>query len=295
MSLTAPVFQWASGTAVAGEEKSDGATRFHLGIAQKMLQGRDIKDVKTATNIWLTWAGEDFNVKATTTVYLDLEKMADDFIKGKLDLVAVSGLDYLKIIQTTGKVPRLGPAGVIDGKVAINYLLVGRQEEVVNSIANLKGKILALPTFNDVERLFVDTLFLRSLKKEAKFFFSVIVEKNNAARAVLDVFFNKVDVCVVPENVYQTMIELNPQIGRKTRVLAMSPELVSGVTFYPEQVDPRLKKIIDSLIPKIKQTERGRQMLTMYSIDDLAHVQQKDLDALRSLLAEYEALKAGIQ
>lgn len=295
LGLTILTFQWALGAAVADEVKSDSAIRLHLGIISKMLHGKDIKDIESATNIWLTWAVEDFNIQAATTLYNDLETIADDYLNGKLDVVAVSGLDYLKLVQMIGEKPRLGPAAVIDGKITMKHLLVGRMEAAGNRIADLKGKILALPKFNDVELLFVDTLLLRLEKTKAKNFFNTIVEKNNASRAVLDVFFNRSDVCAVPEYVYQTVIELNPQIGRKTKVLARSPELVSGVTCYPENINPRLKKIFESMVPKLKQTEKGRQMLTMYSIDDLTNAKQKDLDALRSLLAEYESLKAGIQ
>ncbi len=282
----------AQATANAADE-SQGVQpiRLNFGVEDKVLQGRDIKDVVTATNIWLAWAGEEFNIRAKTIIYNHMDQMAKDFLAHKLDVVALTSLNYIKFINRTGKIPELGPAGIINGKITVKYLLTVRREPEINSISGLKGKTIALQKTGDIERLFLNILLMRNGYREMDFFFSDILEKAKPSRAVLDVFFGRTDACVVPEHVYSTLVEMNPQIGRQTIVLAESPELIPTITFFSEKYDPRLRTIIEDMVPKMKLTEKGRQMLMMYKVDDLTQPRAKDILELEALLFEYDLLK----
>ena len=283
-----------AGTASSAIERKDiGELQFRLGIEAEIIQGQDLKDMESATNIWLTWVGEKWSIKAKSTIYNDLSSISGDFIKGKIDLITLTSLNYLKFIHHLSEDPELGPAGVLNGKVCIKYLLIVRNDLKYNHISDLRGKKLTLQTVGDIERLFVNTLLLRDGLKEAKNFFSKIIEKTKPSRAVLDVFFGKSDVCVVPEHVFNTMIELNPQMAQQTKVLAISPAVLPAVTGFRKNCDPRVKKFLLDQVPVLQNSEKGKQLFLMYKIEDVAQIQDTDLDTLRDMVSEYDTLKAN--
>ena len=47
-----------------------------------------------------------------------------------------------------------------------------------------------------------------------------------------ELFFRTVDACLVTESGFQTIVEMNPQVGRRLRVLASSPRIVPFVTCF---------------------------------------------------------------
>lgn len=299
--LTCCFYFWLTTSAMAASPNSDieinksDSVRFYLGLEERMTQGQDIKDVESATNIWLTWAGEEFKTKPKTFIYKDVDLLAKDFFNGKLDFIVTTSLNYFKLINRKDAELELGPAGAYNGSILVKYLLISRQDLKYASISDLKGKSLALQLLSDVERLFINTLLLRDGLSELNDFFGVVIEKQRASRAILDVFFGQVDVCMVPEHVYRTMIELNPQIGQQTKVLAASPELMPGVTCFQKNSDPRLKDLMKTLVPKMKDSEKGKQMLMMYKIDNVSQIRESDLDQLKALVSEYEKLKRQSQ
>jgi phosphonate transport system substrate-binding protein len=282
--------------AFAGENAIDvdntGELRFHLGVEAEILQGQDIKDVQSATNIWLTWVGENWKVKGKSTIYKDLPSITKDFIQGKIDLISLTGLNYLKFIRQTGKKLELGPTGTFNGKLQIRYLLIVSRKLKDLSISGLRGKKLSLKMVSGIERLFINTLLLRAGMVEADHFFSAITEKTKPSRSVLDVFFGKSDACIVPEYVFITMVELNPQIGRQMRILAVSPAVLPTVTGFRKDCDPWVKKFILDKVPILQKDEKGKQILLMYKIEGIANIQDTDLDTLRAMVLEYETLKA---
>jgi ABC-type phosphate/phosphonate transport system substrate-binding protein len=277
------------------EVKDIGEFRFYLGIEAEIIQGQDLKDVESATNIWLTWVGEQWGVKAKSTIYNDLDSITDDFIRGKIDLIVLTSLDYLKLIHHLNEEPELGPTGVLNGDVCVKYLLIVRKDLNYTHISDLRGKKLAIQAVGDIERLFVNTLLLRAGLKETPLFFSEVIEKTKPSRAILDVFFGQSDVCVVPENVFNTMIELNPQIGRQTKILAASPAVLPTVTGFRKSCDPRVKKFILNQVPLLQNSEKGKQLFLMYKIEDIAQIQNTDLDTLRAMVLEYDTLKAKLK
>ncbi len=282
-----------AGTASSAIERKDiGELQFRLGIEAEIIQGQDLKDMESATNIWLTWVGEKWSIKAKSTIYNDLSSISGDFIKGKIDLITLTSLNYLKFIHRIGEEPELGPTGVFNGNVCVKYLLIVRKDLKYTHISDLREKKLTLQTIGDIERLFINTLLLKAGLKEANNFFSEIIEKTKPSRAVLDVFFGQSDVCIVPEYVFNTMIELNPQIGRQTKVLAASPAVLPIVTGFSKNCDPRVKKFVLDKVPLLQGNEKGKQILLMYKIEGVAQIQDADLDTIRSMVLEYETLKA---
>lgn len=84
---------------------------------------------------------------------------------------------------------------------------------------------------------------------------------------------------------------MNPQVGRDLKVMASSPELVTQVSVYRKSLRGDIKHNILDLGKSFKKSQRGRQTLLLFKIEDLGPLKDSDLKSVGDLMSEYERLK----
>ena len=134
-------------------------------------------------------------------------------------------------------------------------------------------------------------MLLRNDLPEIDRFFSSVREKSNFSQPLLNVFFNQSDACLVTDGVFDVSVELNPQLGRQLKVLESSSKLVCEVTFYRKSLDENTKQSISQEVLNLKNTVHGQQILMLFNCEDFVELKESDLEAVKSLLDQYEALK----
>ena len=80
---------------------------------------------------------------------------------------------------------------------------------------------------------------------------------------------------------FETLAELNPQVGKDLRVLATSPEVVATVFCFRADYD---SPVMDKLIAGLRElhlSAAGRQVLTVFQSDRLEEVPPSALDSAR--------------
>jgi hypothetical protein len=87
------------------------------------------------------------------------------------------------------------------------------------------------------------------------------------------------------------MVELNPQVGKQLRAIAMSPEIVTNITFIRKGCDQKKKRLFQNKVLTLEETSRGRQILMLFQTDKLALLKESELNTLKALLNEYNKLK----
>jgi phosphonate transport system substrate-binding protein len=109
---------------------------------------------------------------------------------------------------------------------------------------------------------------------------------------VLPVFFRQTDACLVDRQGFDTMCELNPQLGKQLRTLASSPRLITMVFCFRSAYSPPVKNEIVRAMEELYTTPAGQQILTVFQIDKMQIASDSDLDSARELLDAYEQLAA---
>lgn len=260
--------------------------RVSIAFHRNMLVETDIKDIRSAIEVWVKTVGKNAGLNLGSKLYEDLKPLIEDYRKGKIDVLNIAPHVYLRIENEIDAEPAYSV--LIGGKKTRKYLLLVRSDSPVNEIKDLKGKSLAVMKTSEIGQIYLEVLFLREKLGRPEDFFSVITQKTKYSQAVLSVFFGQSDACIATETVLKTMIELNPQIGNKLKIIAASSEITQIVGFFRPGLSENIKKIILREVTHLQDSAVGRQVLTLFGIDGALQASESDLDTLRKLLKEYD-------
>jgi phosphonate transport system substrate-binding protein len=196
--------------------------------------------------------------------------------------VALNVVEYRQIAG------ELDPSAIIaEGGAPEQYILLAKRNSGIQHLSDLRGRRLAMLK---APKMCVAPAWLATILEEGHFgrsdqFFGSIGSETKVARVVLPVFFGQADACLTSKQGFETMCELNPQVGKDLIVIASSPAMV--VTFYIFHKNyhgvsrERFAKVYSSL----PTSAAGRQVATLFQFEQLV---VKDVGCLAPALAVLE-------
>ena len=263
--------------------------RFNFGAHAKVFSDVDIKDAKAAMEIWIREIGRTEDAQTDTYIYEELSSLERDMQTNALDLAYTRSLDYLLLREKFET--RLMFASVKKGKKTERYLVLVPADAPVDRLYDLKGRRLAVRREGDIELMYLNLLLLRERQPEHAEFFRSVSKVSKASQAVMAVFFGKADLCVVSETVLGIMTELNPQIGKRLKVLAASPEVLPWSIFSRKDFSGRARELALKTALSLQDSPRGRQLLMLFQADAIELTTDADLESLARLFEEYQRRK----
>ena len=107
---------------------------------------------------------------------------------------------------------------MLDKSSEVVYYLVARTNA---NIANKGLYRLAAATTNPntIPMIWLANTLHRELDSDINEYFNMVEKFENESAALLSVFFGKNDYSLVLKGTYDTMVELNPQISAKTKIV----------------------------------------------------------------------------
>ena len=268
-----------------------------VGYATKLLN--DVvseADAMAALELWTREITKTTKLKMLTKPVLfgDLQSMVQAMKNRETDLIALTVMDYMKIRD---KVP-LEPA-LVGSKRETTYgdelVLIVRREQGITDIGQLKGKRLVVHAnlmLDDAYIWLSNVLTGKHLPDRDRFFASVR-EVKKASQAVLPVFFRQADVCLVGKSFFNTMVELNPQLGNELTVLSSSDKLLYGMLCFNKNLSSDIKAQIIKGALNMSTTPAGKQILTLFQIDSIEAFKPGMLDTTVALLNKYNQHRVG--
>ncbi|HOX23139.1 MAG TPA: PhnD/SsuA/transferrin family substrate-binding protein, partial [Elusimicrobiales bacterium] len=239
--------------------------------------------------LWSREMGQ--NMEVTTEFFDNVSQVMEKVKANKLDMVIITGLEYLT--HPDGRLLEPGMVGVASKASPLTeLLLVVHKSAKVESLSQLRGgKFLFYAGVGGegLGQLWLDTLLLRERLPVISQFckFSRV---DNVSKAVLPVFFRQAAAALVPKQSYDSMVELNPQVGRELVVFKNSPQLLATSTYFRKDYKPELKQEILDLAMRKRSAPAGRQIMTLFRVSDIVPLVEKDADSLRALIAEHKRL-----
>lgn len=254
----------------------------------------DIDDAQAAVDVWIdalaTEWGLPYGIEAT--VFEDTAELAMALAAGELDVVALFPLDYLQVRDQVGVKPVLSPA--YGGEMVYRSVVLVRRDRGVAAWAGLAGGelIIARASRGELGRLWMDVELMRQELGESEMFFRRIKEVDKTSQAVLPVFLGNADACLVPQEQFATMVELNPQLGRELVALAVSPAVGFGVVCLRPDFDPARWAELESYLLQLHNQALGRQIFDVFHYGRLVLFDPAYIENAISLVEEYKALRA---
>jgi ABC-type phosphate/phosphonate transport system substrate-binding protein len=215
---------------------------------------------------------------------------------GEVDMIGLTSMNYLKIRDWVFLEPVT--VGLRNGGQALEeYLLLVHRDADLSELTELEDKnlLVGLGINHKTALMWLDVLLMQQGLPVAQNMFQTTKKVFKPAQAVFPVFFRQSDACIVTRRAFETMVELNPQIGEQLKPLASSPSFLPDLMCYRQKYDEAAKDLILSSALKLHTKIEGRQMLGLFRVDKIGRFKPSYLDNLIQLIATYDELSAAVE
>ena len=285
---------WCLAAGLTGPLSATEPNRVNVAFSQATFPDVTMQDVRAALAIW----GEEItrNIKDidsfSTNIYPTPEALIEAMRAGSVDLAVLPTLDFFKVEAILnadlGLVSKSGPGGIQ------RYFLAVRADLPAQQIRTLKNLRFCHVKNDSVGLLFLNHALLQQGLPEMDRFFASTETKSKGSQALSTVYFGSADACLVTEEAYQTTVAMNPQIGRKVRILLTSPQLMGSVAVYRKAYPAHMRQLILNGVNELKNYPRGAQILSMFQATELRQATEADLTETRRMYREYRQKKGRL-
>jgi phosphonate transport system substrate-binding protein len=272
-------------------EPSEPPATLNAGYPRDAFTYVDIKDAQAALEMWTRQIVKDmkFPWKTKVSIYPDEAAIIQAVQNKKLDMVILNAPMYLKIKDLVPVEPVFVPSS--HNLIGDDFLLLVHRDAGITRVKQLQNRnVLIHPRFNPLS---THILWLDSFLREQGLppygrFFRTAKSVENPSQAILPVFFKKMDACLVMRRLFQTVAELNPQIGKDLVVIAESPPLLRGIIVFRKDYREKLKRSVSKTLAELHTHPEGKQILTLLKYDKLVKFKPEHL---RSVERFYDSVK----
>jgi ABC-type phosphate/phosphonate transport system substrate-binding protein len=268
----------------------------HIAILAETIEGAINQDDALAkAKVWCetVFMGTGFK-KTEAQVIKEAASAVAMLNANELDVIGMPTYQYVEFEKSMNADPVL--TYVHNGKVAVEYVLVVNNDAKIADLKSLKEKriTLSINGISVMTRLWCDSLLMKTgITGGMESFFKEVKEVQKANQAILPVFFGQKEAAIVTRSALDTAIVLNPQIGNKLKILALSPPFVPMVACIRRSLDPSFKSKITSKALSLHQTASGLQSFTLFKIDQFKLWESSFADSTRILMKQIKDMTAN--
>ncbi len=262
-----------------------GGESARLGMYMRIARDLNRADARTALEVWAEELTRKFQVPSEAHFYADITTLRQDFDAGRLNMVIADAMTFVRHFKSD----ELAEGFTTKLHSDASLLLLARAG---TAKTDLIGKRVAQITNDDVSATYLETLCLRQHGRVCKDLPISVVPVSNNHQAMTRLLFNQADMALVNRHGYELATELNPQLahaGQVVNELAFSTQYFG---FFSARVDPAFRRFALRSIPTTHQEVRGRQLLDVFKVEQVALADPSALQPFFQLEKEFRSLKA---
>ena len=265
---------------------------FRLAFSSSLFTEVNETDARAAMKAWIMTVANERNIAVDPDphIFTTFDELTALCRTNPIDGVGITTSEYARLRQVM-KFDRLG-VGELGGSIVEEYFVLVRQDSGIERLDQLRGRtlnVLNTPR-TSLATVWLDTALLEAGLKRCTNFFRQINYKNKASLVMLPVFFRQADACLTTSNSFKVMGDLNPQLTKQLRVLAVSPEVLpSCFAFCTNDNSPTRPQILKEMT-RMNETAAGKQILTLVKADGIVEAPLSSMDSSLELLAEHDRL-----
>jgi len=244
----------------------NGKVALRLAISVETLAGANVTDARAAYRIWLgeVHAALGFvTAEPVPEVFIPSEELIRAVRQGTLDCYGVTALEFAKVADLTDPDSLVLEDYLADG---IEYVLLVHNSSPFKKIADLRGAHILSHFHRDMVLLpaWLGTMLAANNLPQAEQFFASHQLIANLNQVVLPVFFRRADGACLARRSWETAVELNPQLGRDLRAVAVSPKVVPIIFAFRSNTSASARKALIDSIQHIYTVPAGQQIVALY-------------------------------
>jgi phosphonate transport system substrate-binding protein len=304
-SLRGTAYGWLGGfflmsttSFLYAQEARPERVTLNVGFGRTSFLNVNLSDAKAAFKAFTQTVGREngYELDVVVHTYDSDEAFTSAVASHSLHLVVMVTWNYLSASLNEYIEPSF--AAIESGHGPREYLLLVPTNSVYANVEDLRDKrVILLENANcELSRQWLQTLLLEhGVEEKAEIFFERLEVETKAAKVLLPVFFGNADASVVSRPVFETMCELNPQVGRKLRSVAVSEPLVDSVIYLATDGWAKPKHRIDLIesLETLHKSPYGRQILTLFKVERLAPFKEALMEGTRRLKEKHDRLASG--
>jgi phosphonate transport system substrate-binding protein len=252
---------------------------FSVSFSSELFSDVNEADALASIRVWAdTILNRRGLVQTTTpTIFTDQARIRQNLQEGSVDLVGLMPPEFFQLEDTVA-LDHLHFTS-INGSITEEFLLLVRRDSGIETMADLQHKKIALvdSVRMQMSTLWLETLLLEKYQMNLQEFFGSVRADNKSSRAVLSTFFRQTEACLVSQNSFKMMVELNPQLGKQLHTLEISPAFIPALLCFRSNYDPELKKEVLAGMHALENNISGQQILMVFGAERLVAGSLDDL------------------
>jgi ABC-type phosphate/phosphonate transport system substrate-binding protein len=259
----------------------------NIGIASNLFPEVNFNDTKTTLELWSKDLQKDIYMDyyLIPLIYRSNDEIIKAFRDKKIEIAAIHALDYLYIKNESGVIPLLIPS--MKNHVTENYIILANKKSNIKNIHGLRNKKVAVQSI-DLSLIpyvwFENIIMMKESELVSKF--CNLSEANKDSKAIISVFFNQKDACVVRSKSYYELCKQNHQLKDDLVIIESSPDFIRDIFCISQNLE---KKYIDNLLDwtfKLQSYESGKRLLNLFQFELFTVFEDKYIKSLENLLSD---------
>ena len=277
---------------IAAQEVGLQPITLHVGFTRASFRIVNASDATAAFRVFAQTAGRKrgYALDTDAQVFDNSAACEAEIKKGAINMAILDSWDFLGMDIHQVMEPVF--VSKEQGSFFKEYLLLVHRDSGLTRLADLRGKELMVleGKGGSLSRAWLDSLLLEQHLGAKETFFSKLEPTFKSSSAVLPVFFGAKPVCMVDRSGFQVMSELNPQVGSNLVILAVSEPYVATITCLSKSGwnSARARQDVIDAIAELHLEPNGRQVLTMFKLEQVVPFKEEYLDSARKLRATVE-------
>jgi ABC-type phosphate/phosphonate transport system substrate-binding protein len=285
------------GSLLLGQTQGPVSGTLGIGFTSSFFVGVNASDGLSATKVWADAIVKKKSLSLVTSsmVFGDLLELEKAVKEGKADMVTLLTREYLSL---EGKIP-LEPYFVPENhaKMKEECLLLVHDRSGIRSLEELAKKNILISDDSRVSlgKIWLENILMGKGYVSLDAFFGKVSLIPKPSQALLPVFFQQADACLINKEGFETMVELNPQLKRDLRVIAQSPAGIVSIICIRSSYKAALRQILIESLQDLHVESKGQQILTLFKVEKLIPFEPSYLESARQLVRDHRKLEARVK
>jgi ABC-type phosphate/phosphonate transport system substrate-binding protein len=267
-----------------------------VAVSIDTLAGANVNDARAAYKVWIqevTRSMGNIRAEVVPEVFIPSEQLIRMIRQGTVDCYGITATEYAKVAELSDPNTLLLQDYLSDG---MEYVLVVHNDSPFKKLADLRGAQLVTHHHRDMVLLpaWLGTLLAANNLPTADHFFGSQTLRDSLTQVVLPVFFRHMDAACLARRYWNTAVELNPQLGRNLRFLAVSPKVVPMMVGYRRNCGAEGRRSLTEAILHITSAPRGQQIVALYQSQGFILRSNSAMTGTLEMLRQYERVLARL-
>ncbi len=270
-------------------------TEVHFAYSKAMFVDVNENDAKAAMKVYTQNIGDENGIYVYDQPDLPdgTNAIARLLEQKKADVLILTAEEFFALEKLGLEGPLL--LSKVQNAYTEDYLLLARTDSTISQVEDLTGRslIVASDARNSLASAWLEVLCREHGLGPAAGVLARIAHHSKTTQVVLPVFFRKMDACIVTRAGWEVMCELNPQLKKQLRVIAVSPPLVPTLTCFRSGFTDSFKEKIIKAVDLSSVKPEFKQLMALFKTDSLVRQPLSALEGTRTFISTYQQLRAG--